>query len=779
MAPFLSILVFVLAVVGATLAGRRRRARERAAAAATLAALRAARRQLFAALPKAARDPRAGHPDGWLARSAWAPRWQPPARPPAAVLDAHRARLPAAARRRFDRARAACADPAAAVARHNRRWLAAATAAHAGWLDGVLSHPLHEDQRRAVLVDADAHLVIAGAGTGKTATLVARVAWLVERRGVAPGEILLMAYNRKARDELAGRLAARGITGVAVQTFHGLGYQLVAELRGGRPPVSGLAQDDAARGRFVAGALRALATPADGRRALLRWFSAPAAAAPGAPLATLGGGSTPDAALAGAANWLALHGIPATPDPDGGALWLPGPRLRLALDGIDPARRGGAARLERAVVALGLAPALGDGPALQRCLDAPAAAPAVAAAERLVGAALLALRTAGAAPAEVAARLASPRARRLLALVGPVAAAWRAQLADRGEVDFDDMLAEATAGLEAGALAPPWRHVLVDELQDASPARIALVAALVAAAPGARFVGVGDDWQAIYGFAGAAPAALAATAAALGPHETTVLRQTWRLPADLLAVSSAVAMADPALGRRRLLPRPGTEAGPPGVVLWLHGPGEAAARDAATAAVARIAARSPGATLLVLARTHRGLAGPAAQAARAAAADRGLALAAHTIHRAKGLEADHVLVLDLHRGRGGLPAAVPEDPALADLRAAVAPAAPAAAPPVAHAEERRLFHVALTRAREAAWLVVPADRPSPFVAELRERHREDGLLHVIGAENDPRPCPRCGTGWLVQRQSAQGPFVGCSRWAPGGTGCGHRQDGRL
>ena len=79
-------------------------------------------------------------------------------------------------------------------------------------------------------------LVIAGAGTGKTMTLACRVAWLIEQ-GVAPDEILLLTFTRRASAEMlarAGRLAGRSSAGkVWGGTFHATANRLLRQY--GRP----------------------------------------------------------------------------------------------------------------------------------------------------------------------------------------------------------------------------------------------------------------------------------------------------------------------------------------------------------------------------------------------------------------------------------------------------------------------------------------------------------------------------------------------------------------
>jgi len=66
---------------------------------------------------------------------------------------------------------------------------------------------LNEEQRRAVLHGEGPLLVVAGAGTGKTATLAHRVAYLIAR-GVEPGRILLLTFTRRAAAEMLRRVDA-------------------------------------------------------------------------------------------------------------------------------------------------------------------------------------------------------------------------------------------------------------------------------------------------------------------------------------------------------------------------------------------------------------------------------------------------------------------------------------------------------------------------------------------------------------------------------------------
>ncbi len=93
---------------------------------------------------------------------------------------------------------------------------------------------LNESQYAAVTTTAGPVLVIAGAGSGKTRTLVYRVAHLVEQ-GVPPESILLLTFTRKASQEMlwrAGRLLNENCSRVVGGTFHGIANMLLRRYGG-------------------------------------------------------------------------------------------------------------------------------------------------------------------------------------------------------------------------------------------------------------------------------------------------------------------------------------------------------------------------------------------------------------------------------------------------------------------------------------------------------------------------------------------------------------------
>jgi DNA helicase-2/ATP-dependent DNA helicase PcrA len=88
---------------------------------------------------------------------------------------------------------------------------------------------LNEEQYAAVTAAEGRSLVIAGAGSGKTRTLTYRVAWLLDR-GVDPHQILLLTFTNKAAREMLGRvreLVPRDINTLWGGTFHSIGNRIL------------------------------------------------------------------------------------------------------------------------------------------------------------------------------------------------------------------------------------------------------------------------------------------------------------------------------------------------------------------------------------------------------------------------------------------------------------------------------------------------------------------------------------------------------------------------
>jgi len=105
---------------------------------------------------------------------------------------------------------------------------------------GGAAYGLNPEQWEAVCAASPAIAVIAGPGTGKTKTLVSRIACLVEKCGARPSQITAVTFTNKAASEMRGRLekhfgSRRAVKGMTIGTFHSIALKILAERNGGEP----------------------------------------------------------------------------------------------------------------------------------------------------------------------------------------------------------------------------------------------------------------------------------------------------------------------------------------------------------------------------------------------------------------------------------------------------------------------------------------------------------------------------------------------------------------
>ncbi|MBY5705793.1 UvrD-helicase domain-containing protein [Rhizobium leguminosarum] len=112
------------------------------------------------------------------------------------------------------------------------------------FFDTIESKPLTPEQRLSVVVDEDATLVLAGAGSGKTSVITAKASYLAKAGIRQPEEILLLAFAKNAAEEMSERVEARSGVPVVARTFHALAYDIIGEVEGSKPALARHAADD-------------------------------------------------------------------------------------------------------------------------------------------------------------------------------------------------------------------------------------------------------------------------------------------------------------------------------------------------------------------------------------------------------------------------------------------------------------------------------------------------------------------------------------------------------
>lgn len=123
------------------------------------------------------------------------------------------------------------------IKNYNRKYVAAQKQLNRDFFDNIEGKSLDDQQRQAIITDEYSNLIIAGAGSGKTLTILGKVKYLVEKRNVNPSKILLLSFTRKTVEELNQRLRNLGLKTKAT-TFHKLGYDYIKYFQKNPPAVA-------------------------------------------------------------------------------------------------------------------------------------------------------------------------------------------------------------------------------------------------------------------------------------------------------------------------------------------------------------------------------------------------------------------------------------------------------------------------------------------------------------------------------------------------------------
>lgn len=123
-------------------------------------------------------------------------------------------------------------------------------------------------------------------------------------------------------------------------------------------------------------------------------------------------------------------------------------------------------------------------------------------------------------------------------------------------------IVRATEHVRSGRYVSPYRHILVDEFQDISRGRASLPKALLDQHANARLFAVGDDWQAIYRFAGSDVGIMQDFGATFGGsyagesgiHRTVDLGRTFRCIDKIALPASRFVMKNPRQLAKRIVP---------------------------------------------------------------------------------------------------------------------------------------------------------------------------------------------------------------------------------
>lgn len=552
----------------------------------------------------------------------------------------------------------------------------------------IEKHDLSDEQISAIAGAGHNTLVLAGAGTGKTTTIVGYIAWLLATERATPEEILVLSFTKASADEMSQRITASTGKTIRACTFHSLGLEICrASTIADRPIIDGHASNSVVRVTFE----RLLTQNIPYRLLAFKLMSKE---------------------LFGKYGTAAKSEDFQLPTDDYNFNQYRQNLIDNAQTIIQHMRQHN----------IGI-----DG---MRALN-----------ERNGGKHI-------------------GRNHEMLQLIEPLYNAYIEHFRANRGIDFPGMIIDAIQCVQRGAYRHPYKYVLIDEYQDMSQPRYELIRALREQHDFTLFC-VGDDWQSIYRFAGSDIHLIldfVATWQSWGPTRMFQITTTRRFRQSLIEASGKFVMQDGNL-----------------YVKHLHNPsdkkdyslkalGGATQEERFDAIVKQLRKLPKAASVLMLGRYRSDL-----NLLLRNDRDSLFQIDEHTggivflekpdmdimfmtAHKSKGLQRDFVFLLCCSGGLKGFPSAIPEEPLLGLLLPEVER--------MPHAEERRLFYVAMTRCRKKLFFIVDQTRPSRFMYELHDRI----CPNIFRGVKLPPQCPNCGEALRLRHASSDPSraFYGCT-----------------
>ena len=333
---------------------------------------------------------------------------------------------------------------------------------------------------------------------------------------------------------------------------------------------------------------------------------------------------------------------------------------------------------------------------------------------------------------------------------------YMSKLEEKGKIDFDTMILESTKQLP-NVDGYEYKYILVDEFQDMTTSRMKFLRALIEKGK-AHLFAVGDDWQSIYRFNGSDISIFTDFQQHFEYAELSYIRQTHRNSQELQDIAGAFIKKNKGQSQKTIMSKQSVK-NPIKIMFYDNNKEEKLLEI-----LQCIHSKDENARILILGRNNNDI----LCFKKIIKIDSGfkeeenhcysyhypsLKIKFSTVHGAKGLEEDYVALINADDGLLGFPNRIEDD----EILKLILPMSDQ----YEYSEERRLWYVALTRAKKYVYILANRKHPSPFVIEIKpsceildENYRTE-ISDVIH-------CPWCKKGELVFR--SKGKFFGCSNY---------------
>ena len=329
---------------------------------------------------------------------------------------------------------------------------------------------------------------------------------------------------------------------------------------------------------------------------------------------------------------------------------------------------------------------------------------------------------------QIASKFSSEEYRKLFLTVSKKYQRELYELLEKHQTTFSGLIKLVIRYLRSGQIKTRYRYIIVDEYQDLSALRQEFLRLLIESSQASLFA-VGDDWQAIYGFSGSRVDFTLNFCKFWGDFSLHRISKTYRFGPILASLSSSFIMQDHTQIRKpiRSQKEDSSEA-----VVEICGDSERLDLEVLTHYFESLPQDS---SILLLGRFQvdqfRLL-----HCAQFNLTSNGvefrprpdLKIRFLTVHQSKGLEADYVILLNNREAKLGFPAHVKDPPLKTEL---IKFAEELGLDQASVNEERRLFYVALTRAKKQVVLLTVDGKESSFIKELRRKFRQDFTTYYL------------------------------------------------
>lgn len=339
-------------------------------------------------------------------------------------------------------------------------------------------------------------------------------------------------------------------------------------------------------------------------------------------------------------------------------------------------------------------------------------------------------------------------------LVSPLYISYNNYLRENNLIDFNDMINLATSYINDLRFDSPYKFVIVDEYQDISKSRYILLKSLREKHDYQLFC-VGDDWQSIYRFNGSDVGLIINFEGCWGKTLISKLNKTYRFSDKLAAISSDFIQQNPFQIGKDIS---GYESKKfPLKIIKEYNEKQLLMRLGDFLQILKL-----NSSVLFIGRYKTDINimdsysdftynfnNETKMHDVKYAKRKDLLITFLTAHKSKGLQADYVVILNNKNDNMGFPSKIVDSPII-DMLLTSSDNYP-------YGEERRLFYVAMTRAKIKTVLLVLKNNVSVFVTELEKKYS-------IELRKENYECPMCESGMLIKRNSVYGEFYGCNKY---------------